>query len=299
MASDAPPRPAASTVRVWLEAARPKTLPAAVVPVLVGTAAADRFVAWRFAAALIVALSLQVGVNYANDYYDGVRGVDTDERVGPRRAVASGLVTPGRMRTAMLTTLTVAGLAGLALAAATTWWLVAVGAACGLAALGYSGGPRPYASVGLGEVFVFIFFGVVATVGSQFVQDVHLDAVAVVASVPVGLLAVAILVVNNLRDVPTDRAAGKLTVAVRVGEAATRRLYTGLVVGAGVGVAAVAATAGSPWPLMGLVAAPFAWVAIRRVRGASGPVDLLPALAGTARLHLTVGILLSTGLLLS
>lgn len=299
MASDAAPRPAGSGVRVWLEAARPKTLPAAIVPVLVGTAAADRFIAWRSAAALIVALALQVGVNYANDYYDGVRGVDTDERVGPRRAVASGLVPPGRMRAGMLGTLAVAGVAGIALAAATTWWLLAVGAACALAAVGYSGGPRPYASAGLGEVFVFAFFGVVATVGSQFVQDVRVDAVALVASVPVGLLAVAILVVNNLRDVPTDRATGKRTLAVRLGETGTRRLYAALIVGAGIGVAAVAAAAGSVWPLLGLVAAPFAWLAIRRVREASVPSDLLPVLAGTARLHLTVGILLATGLVVS
>jgi 1,4-dihydroxy-2-naphthoate polyprenyltransferase len=294
--SDAAPQPAGSGVRVWVEAARPRPLPAAIVPVLVGPAAATTFVAWRFGAALVVALALQVGVNYANDYFDGVRGVDTGQRVGPRRAVASGLVTAERMRAAMVSAFAVAAVAGVALAAATTWWLVPIGAVCVLAAVGYSGGPRPYASAGLGELSVFVFFGVVATVGSQFVHDVAVAPVAVVASLPVGLLAVAILVVNNLRDVPTDRAAGKTTLAVRLGEEGTRHLYAGLLGGAAVGVALVAAAAASLWPLLALSAAPFAWTAVGQVRAAPEPTALIPALGATARLHLAVGILLATGL---
>jgi len=158
-------------VNVWVEAARPPTLPAAIAPVLVGTAAASRLVLWRFAAALVVALGVQVAVNYANDYFDGVRGGDTPQRVGPRRAVASGLVAPARMRAAIAVALGVAAVAGSALSAAVGWELLGVGLACFVAALAYSGGPRPYASSGLGELFVFVFFGLVATVGSAYVHD--------------------------------------------------------------------------------------------------------------------------------
>jgi 1,4-dihydroxy-2-naphthoate polyprenyltransferase len=285
-----------SPAQVWIEAARPRTLPAVISPVLVGTAAAQTFIAWRFAAALVVGLAVQVGVNYANDYYDGVRGVDTQERTGPRRAVAAGLVTPARMRAGMLAAFAVAGLAGLGLAAATTWWLVAVGAVSFLAAVGYSGGPRPYASAGLGEVFVFVFFGLVATVGSQFVQDEAASWLAVATAVPVGLLAVAILVVNNLRDIPTDREAGKATLAVRLGERRTMALFVGLVVGAFVLVPVLMPIAGSPWPLLGLAALPAARPALRGVRRATGPLDLVEPLAATARLHLAYGVLLAVGL---
>jgi 1,4-dihydroxy-2-naphthoate polyprenyltransferase len=286
-------------VNVWVEAARPRTLPAAVAPVLVGTAAAERFILWRAAAALVVALAFQVGVNYANDHFDAVRGVDSEDRVGPRRAVAAGLVSPERMRVAMVLAFTVAGIAGLVLAAATTWWLVAVGGLCVLAAAGYSGGPRPYASLGLGELFVFVFFGLVATVGSQFVQDEVVLVVSVVAAVPVGLLAVAILVVNNLRDIPTDRASGKATLAVRLGDPATRNLYAALLIAAAAGVTSVAAVTLSPGPLLALVAAPLGWRAHRIVTEARRPTALIPALEETARLHLAVGILLASGLVIA
>lgn len=288
----------ASGWRVWVAAARPRTLPAAVAPVAVGTAAAvnvgglEALAAWRAAAALVVALALQVAVNFANDAFDADRGVDTPERVGPTRAVAAGWVSASAMKRATAAAVAAAGLAGVALAAATTWWLVAVGLACALAALGYSGGPRPYASAGLGEVFVFVFFGLVATVGSAYVQVETIAGVAVVAAVPVGLIAVALLVVNNLRDIPTDAAAGKATLAVRLGDAGTRRLFAGLVAAA----LAVAAAAPPLWPPLALAAAPLAWPAVRPVwAGASGR-ELVGVLGAVARLHLAVAGLVAAAL---
>lgn len=285
-----------AALRVWVEAARPRTLSASVAPVLAGTAAAEHVVAWRAGAALVVALAVQIAVNYANDYFDGVRGVDTDERVGPRRAVASGLVTPERMKAAIGVSLVVAGVAGLALAAATTWWLLAVGALCFLATLGYSGGPRPYASAGLGELMVFVFFGLVATVGSQFVHDEAIAPVAVAAAVPVGALAVAILVANNLRDLETDRRVGKSTLAVRMGELRTRALYVGLVVLPFTLLPPVMVAHGSAWPLLALAAVPLVVTPLRAVlAGAVGP-RLVPVLVGTARLQLAFAGLLAIGL---
>ncbi|MBW3576807.1 MAG: 1,4-dihydroxy-2-naphthoate polyprenyltransferase [Actinobacteria bacterium] len=286
-------------VRVWVEAARPRTLPAAVVAVVVGTAAAERFIAWRFLAALAVGVSVQVGVNYANDYFDAVGGVDTAERVGPRRAVASGLVTGAQMWRATLAAFGVAAVAGLLLAAAAGWELVAVGAAALAAALGYSGGPRPYASAGLGELAVFVFFGLVATAGSQYVQDERLAAVAVTAAVPVGLLATAILVANNLRDIHTDLVAGKATLAVRLGDRRTRTLYTVVVGGALALTVAVAVSAHSPWPLLALGSAPLAVAVTRTVRTATEPLVLIDALVGTVRLHVAYGLLLAVGLWLT
>ncbi|MGH8887381.1 MAG: 1,4-dihydroxy-2-naphthoate polyprenyltransferase [Egibacteraceae bacterium] len=288
------------TAGVWVEAARPRTLPAALAPVLVGTAAAaQRLSAWRFVAALVVALALQVGVNYANDYYDGVRGIDTAERVGPRRAVAAGLVAPVRMRVAMLAAFAVAGVAGLALAAAVGWELLVVGLACLAAAVGYSGGPRPYASAGLGELFVFVCFGLVATIGSAYVQAERIRPVAVAAAVPIGLLITAILVTNNARDIATDAVAGKRTLAVRLGRRRTGLLYTALVAGAFASLSVVALLARSPAPLLALAALP---AAVRPCRLLASPVEgapLLPALAGTARLVLVFGLLLAGGLLLA
>ena len=287
------------TARVWLQAARPRTLPAAIAPVVVGTAAATQVVAWRAAAALVVALAVQVAVNFANDYFDGVRGVDTPDRLGPRRAVASGDVSPSAMKVALALALGVAAVAGLALAAAVGWELVAVGALCFAAALGYSGGPRPYASAGLGEVFVFVFFGLVATVGSQYVHDERIARVAVVAAVPIGLLATAILVVNNLRDIPTDRTAGKVTLAVRLGEATTRRLFTGLVITAGLLAFAVCAVVGSCWPLLALAYGPLAWTAVAPVlRGATG-LGLIPSLAATGRAELVYALGMAAGLVVA
>lgn len=283
---------------VWVEAARPKTLPAAVAPVLVGTAAAQQRILWRFAAALLVALAVQVAVNYANDYFDGVRGVDTAERVGPRRVVAAGVIAPARMRRAIAVAMGVAAVAGLALAAAVGWELLVVGLACFGALLAYSGGPRPYASSGLGELFVFIFFGLVATAGSTYVQDAELNATSVLAAVPVGLLATAILMANNLRDIPTDRAAGKRTLAVRLGDRGARTAYLAMLIGAFGMVPAVAWQAGTPLPLLGLLALPLVGTPARLIRAGAAGTQLVGVLAATARLQLVFACLLALGLLL-
>ncbi|MGH8903650.1 MAG: 1,4-dihydroxy-2-naphthoate polyprenyltransferase [Egibacteraceae bacterium] len=285
-------------MHVWVEAARPRTLAAAVAPVLVGTAAAQRLSAWRFLGALVVALALQVGVNYANDYYDGVRGIDTAERVGPRRAVAAGLVAPARMRTAMLVAFAVAGVAGVILAAAVGWELLVVGLACFAAAVGYSGGPRPYASAGLGELFVFVCFGLVATVGSAYVQAERVLPVAVAAAVPIGLLITAILVANNARDIATDTVAGKRTLAVRLGRRRTGLLYAVLVAGAFTGLSVIALLTRSLAPLLALAAVPLAVLPCRLLTSPVEGAPLLPALAGTARLVLVFAVLLAGSLLL-
>lgn len=290
-------------MNVWVEAARPRTLPASAAPVLVGTAAGAMhggLVWWRFLLALVVALAVQVAVNYANDYFDGVRGVDTVTRAGPRRAVASGLVSPPRMIAAVFAALVVAAVAGLVLAAAVSWWLLLIGLGSFIALLGYSGGPRPYASEGLGEVFVFVFFGLVATAGSAYVQHRHVPSAAWVGGVATGLLAVAILVVNNLRDVPTDAVAGKRTLAVRIGESRTRWLFIGLVV-TGLLLAAVGVplAARSAWPLLVVLALPLAWEPVSAVRGGSVGRALVPALGGIGRLELAVAVLLAAGLLLA
>ncbi|MGH3335680.1 MAG: 1,4-dihydroxy-2-naphthoate polyprenyltransferase, partial [Nocardioides sp.] len=215
----------------WLAGARPRTLPAALAPVLAGTGVAayvDGAVWWKAALALLVSVALQVGVNYANDYSDGVRGTDAD-RVGPMRLVGSGAATPGAVKAAAFVAFGVAAAAGLVLAVTTAWWLVSVGLACILAAWFYTGGTRPYGYAGLGEVMVFVFFGLVAVVGTTYVQTETFELAAVCAAVGIGALACAILVANNLRDIPTDREAGKLTLAVRLGDGATRQVYAGLV----------------------------------------------------------------------
>lgn len=286
---------------VWWEAARPRTLPASVAPVLVGTAASARVGGGEvrvvaFLLAMAVALALQVAVNYANDYFDGVGGVDTEARVGPRRAVATGLATPGAMRAAMLAALGVAGLAGLALAALVGWELLVVGVAALLAAVGYSGGPRPYASAGLGEVFVFVFFGVVATVGSAYVQDEQVTTLAVVASLPMGLLATALLVVNNLRDIPTDRAVGKVTLAVRLGEAGTRRLYLALLAVAYLVPMAMVGAHREGWYALPVLSLPIAWQGISQVRHAPIGPRLVAALGHTARAQLVFAVLFTAAL---
>ena len=293
-AAEAPPRG-----RVWIDAARPRTLSAAVAPVLVGTAAADNFVAWRCLAALVVGIAIQIGVNFANDLFDGIKGVDTEARIGPRRAVASGAVSPVAMRSAMILAFCVAGGAGLALAADVGLELLIVGALSFLAALGYSGGPKPYASRGAGEIFVFVFFGLVATLGSYYVQEEALSQVAYIAAIPVGMLAVAILVVNNLRDIETDAASGKMTLAVRMGASRTRQLYQALVVFALLATFAVAAADLSPLPLLALVATPFAVTPVLLVLHGREPHELIDALGGTARLQLIYGVLLAVGLWVS
>lgn len=283
----------------WLLGARPRTLPAAVVPVAVGAACAvgeSSAAWWRVALALAVSLALQIGVNYANDYSDGVRGTD-DVRVGPVRLVAGGLATPGAVKRAALAAFGVAAVAGLVLAIATTWWLLVVGVAALAAGWGYTGGPKPYGYLGLGELFVFVFFGLVATAGTTFVVIERITLLAWVAGVPVGLLACALLVVNNLRDIPTDEAVGKRTLAVRLGDGRTRSLYALLVGGAFVVVVVVAVV----WRLPAIVALAAVSLAARPLRvvrsGATGPA-LIAVLGDTGRLQLAAGILFAVGLAL-
>jgi 1,4-dihydroxy-2-naphthoate octaprenyltransferase len=289
--------------RVWLTGARPRTLPAAVVPVLVGTAcAAGRtdLVAWRGVAAGIVALALQVGTNYANDYSDGVRGTDRAERrVGPVRLVGSGLKRPGAVKRAALLSFLVAGGAGLALALAVGWELLVVGALAIAAGWFYTGGPRPYGYLGLGELFVFVFFGVVATAGSAYVQEEHVSGLALAASVPVGFLATALLVINNLRDIPGDTMSGKRTLAVRLGDARTRWLYVALLVGAVVMVPIVAAVGDRAGAALALAAIPLARRPVIRVLGGARGAELIPALGGTGLAQLAFGGLLALGLWIS
>jgi len=287
---------------VWVQGARPRTLGASITPVVVGTAAAGVFLPWRFVAALLVGLGLQVGVNLANDYHDGVRGVDTRERLGPPRLTSSGLAPARSVLIASLGCILVAGVSGLALAAATTWWLVPIGALAMLALWLYSGGPRPYAELGLGEVMVFLFFGVMATAGSAYVQAETVAAAAWWASVPMGLLAVAILVANNLRDIPTDAVAGKRTLAVRLGDRRTRTLYRVCIVGPfaaivlGTLVDVLDEGSGlSPWSLLALAAAVAAVGPFQRVGQAQGR-DLIPVLVATARLQVAFGAALALGL---
>ena len=290
--------PDCRVVNIWLLGARPKTLPAAVVPVAVGTAAAvgAGIIWWRAAAALVVSLALQVGVNYANDYSDGKRGTDGADRVGPVRLVGSGLATPAAVKDAARISFAVAGVAGLTLAAAAGWWLLLVGAASIAAGWLYTGGPRPYGYLGLGEVFVF--FGLVATVGSTYVQIETITALAVVAAVPVGLWATALLIVNNLRDIPGDTVVGKRTLAVRLGDSRTRTMYVGVLVVSWLFVAIVA-VAWRPWAALGLVGVVPGAAPIRIVLGGAHGPALIPVLAMTGRVQLVSGLLLALGLALS
>ena len=288
-------------IRIWLSGARPRTLSAALVPVAVGTAVAvgegSQTAWWRAGVALLVAMALQVGVNFANDYSDGVRGTDDSARIGPRRLVGSGLVEARRVKWAALGAFGVAAAAGAVLAAAAGWELLVAGALCLVAGWTYTGGPKPYGYLGLGEVFVFLFFGLVATAGTAYVLLERLDWFAVVCGVPVGLWAVALLMANNLRDITGDAAAGKRTLAVRLGERRSRLAYMG-VLEASYGVALVASITGRA-AAAAVVGAPFAVVAVRRVlRGASGP-DLIPVLGTTARAQLVSGLAMAIGIALS
>jgi 1,4-dihydroxy-2-naphthoate polyprenyltransferase len=272
----------------------------------VGAAAADEIVWWRCAFALLVAAGLQIGVNFANDYFDGVRGVDTPDRLGPPRLTASGLASPRAVLAAALASLGVAAVCGLVLALVTSPVLVlVVGALALLAAVGYSGGPKPYAGLGLGELMVFLFFGLMATCGTAYVMVETVPGSAWWAGAALGLLAVAILVANNLRDIPTDEASGKRTLAVRLGDARTRWLYRACIVGAfaviAIGVLAFIADESvgiTQWSLFALLA----WVLAIRPMGAVGRAvgrDLVPVLVGTAAVHAAFGMLLALGLVLS
>jgi len=285
-----------TTAGEWLAGARPRTLPAAVVPVAVGSGAAAAVgdpVWWRVPLALVVSLALQVGVNYANDYSDGIRGTDA-QRVGPLRLVGSGTASARSVRRAALACFAVAAVAGLVLAAVTTWWLLAVGAAAIAGAWFYTGGRSPYGYRGLGEISVFLFFGVVAVVGTSYVLVQRVTATAVVASVPVGLLACALLAVNNLRDLVADGAAGKRTLAVRIGDGPTRRLYAVLMLGPY--PLAVILGLRAPFALLALLALPLALTAVSRVRGKAAGMALVDVLQRTGRAQLAYGLLLAVGL---
>ena len=288
-----------ATPTQWLAGARPKTLPAAVAPVFVGTGAAVAVGGFRplpALLALVVALALQVAVNYANDYSDGKRGTDAD-RVGPMRLVGSGAAAPREVLVAAGLAFAVAAVAGLGLAALSSWWLVAVGAACIAAAWTYTGGPLPYGYRALGEVFVFVFFGLVAVVGTTFAQTLTLPGLAYAVSVPIGLLIVDLLVVNNLRDIEGDALAGKRTLAVLLGDRATRKVFVGLLVAAFVVVVAVAFV--RPWVGLALLGAPLAVPPARTVLTGGRGSALIGALQGTGLLTLATGILLAAGLALS
>jgi 1,4-dihydroxy-2-naphthoate polyprenyltransferase len=294
-----------SPLHIWLMAARPRTLPAAVAPVLVGTALAGTEGTFRpltFVAAMLGAVFIQIGTNLSNDYSDARRGADTEDRLGPVRVTAGGLVPPRQVLVATYVAFGVAVLAGAYLIATSGWELLLVGAASILAGVLYTGGPRPYGYEGLGEVFVFLFFGVVAVTGSYFAQVERLTWEAFVLAVPVGLLAAAILVVNNVRDLETDRRAGKRTLAVRLGRARARELFVGMVFGAFV-CAPVPWLAGSDElsaPLALPVAAlPLAVPVVRTVRTRTDGPSLNRALAQTGMLQLVFCMLLSVGILAS
>jgi 1,4-dihydroxy-2-naphthoate octaprenyltransferase len=290
----------ASQTQIWLEAARPRTLPAAVAPVLVGSALAWHDGTFQLAAAALClgfALLVQVGTNFANDYYDFVRGADTATRVGPRRAVAAGLVSPVTMKRVMMTTFGAAFLVGLGLIAWGGPWLLAIGVASILAGIAYTGGPWPLAYHGLGDVFVLIFFGLVAVGGTYFVQAGRLAAEALLAGVPVGLLAANILVVNNYRDVETDVLAGKRTLVVRLGRPAARAQFVGsLAVAFAVPVWFWARGVASAWVLLPLALAPVAWMHARRLRESKTPSELIALLGATGKLLAGYAVLFGAGL---
>ncbi len=292
-----------SGVRIWLMAARPRTLPAAVAPVLVGTAwagFAHVFHPLRFVAALLGAIFIQVGTNLSNDYSDARRGADTEDRLGPVRVTAGGLVPPKQVLVATYASFGLAVLFGAYLVAVAGWQLLLVGAASILAGVLYTGGPKPYGYEGLGEVFVFLFFGIVAVAGSYFVQVKHLDWEAFALAVPVGLLASAILVVNNFRDIDSDRRAGKRTLAVRLGRQGTRALFATIVYLAFV-LAPVTWAFGptKAWVLLPWLTLVFAAGIVRVVRNRTDGPSLNEALAHTGMLQLAFCVLLSAGLLLS
>ncbi|BBX88555.1 1,4-dihydroxy-2-naphthoate octaprenyltransferase [Mycolicibacterium boenickei] len=283
----------------WIEGARPRTLPNAVAPVLAGTGAAawvGSAVWWKALLALAVSLALITGVNYANDYSDGIRGTD-DVRSGPLRLVGSKLASPRAVLTAAVVSLAVGAVAGLALAAVSAPWLIAVGAVCIAGAWLYTGGKKPYGYLGLGEVAVFIFFGLVAVLGTQYTQALRIDWVGLVAAVAMGSLSSAVLVANNLRDIPTDSQSGKITLAVRLGDARTRLLYQ-LLVGVAL-VLPVALMLATPWCAVGLLAAVPAMRGLRPVRNGSTGAQLIPVLRDTGLTMLVWAITVSLALFLA
>jgi 1,4-dihydroxy-2-naphthoate polyprenyltransferase len=287
-----------ASAREWAAGTRPRTLPAAVVPVLIGSGVAAGYASfswWRALLALLVALLLQVGVNYANDYSDGVRGTDAaGRRAGPMRLVGSGAASPRAVKYAAFSCFFAACSLGLVLAAVTSWWIVAGGALCVLAAWFYTGGSHPYGYRGLGEVSVFLFFGVAAVAGTALVQMERLSWLGLAASVPAGLLSCALLMINNLRDIESDVTAGKRTLAVRVGDAHARTLYLAFLLAPFVLAALLAAY--RPFALLMLLAAPLAIAPVRAVRGGVAGPGLIATLGQTGRLQLAFGVAFTIGL---
>jgi 1,4-dihydroxy-2-naphthoate octaprenyltransferase len=276
----------------WIIGARPRTLPAAIAPVLVATAyAGSNWEPIRALSALLVSLALQIGVNYANDYSDGIRGTD-DSRIGPVRLTASGLASPKSVRAAALISFLIAALIGLTLAVATSWWIILVGALAINAAWGYTGGANPYGYKGLGEISVFLFFGIVATVGSYYVQTEELNLQIFIVAIPMGSLACAILAINNLRDRAQDQIVGKKTLAVRLGERGARKLYMALLISAHL----FALLTLQPAVLLTLLAAPLTWKLTRGVASGVSGAELIPYLAKTGKLQLVFAILFALGL---
>jgi 1,4-dihydroxy-2-naphthoate octaprenyltransferase len=294
-----------SALRIWLMAARPRTLPAAAAPVLVGTALAGTLGTFKpltFAATLLGALFIQIGTNLSNDYSDARRGADTEDRLGPVRVTAGGLVPPRQVLIATYVAFGLAVLVGIYLIVTAGWQLLLVGIASILAGVLYTGGPRPYGYEGLGEVFVFLFFGVVAVTGTYFCQKQHLTWESFVLAVPVGLLAASLLMVNNVRDLETDRRAGKRTLAVRLGRPRARVLYAAMVYLAFLTAPlawVLGGTGLSPWLLLPWLALPVAAPVVRIVRQRVDGPSLNGALAKTGMLQLVFCVLLSAGLLLS
>jgi 1,4-dihydroxy-2-naphthoate octaprenyltransferase len=283
----------------WVSGARPRTLPNAVAPVVAGTGAAawlHSAVWWKALLALVVAVALIIGVNYANDYSDGIRGTD-DDRAGPMRLVGSRLATPRSVLTAAIVGLTVAALAGLVLALLSAPWLIAVGAACIAGAWLYTGGSKPYGYAGFGEVAVFLFFGLVAVLGTEYTQALRVDWVGLVLAVSTGALSSSVLVANNLRDIPTDAQSHKLTLAVRLGDARTRVLYQALLATAtGLTLVLMAAT---PWCAVGFVATPLALRALAPVRSRRVGPELIPVLRDTGLAMVVWAIAVSAALILA
>ena len=283
----------------WVEGARPRTLPNAVAPVVAGTGAAawlHAAVWWKALLALAVAVAMIVGVNFANDYSDGIRGTD-DDRAGPVRLVGSRLAAPRSVLTAAVVSLTVGAVAGLVLALLSAPWLIAVGALCIAGAWLYTGGSKPYGYAGFGEIAVFVFFGLVAVLGTQYTQALRVDWVGLVLAVTTGALSSAVLVANNLRDIPTDAQSGKNTLAVRLGDAGTRRLYVGLLLLAG--LLTLSLLTASPWCALGLVSAPLAIRAARPVRSNRSGRELIPVLRDTGLTMLVWSIAVAAALALA
>ncbi|WP_271799446.1 1,4-dihydroxy-2-naphthoate polyprenyltransferase [Dietzia maris] len=292
--------PGGATFSHWLEGARPRTWPNAFAPVLVGSAAAalaGGFVWWQAILALVVAWSFIVGVNYANDYSDGIRGTD-DDRVGPLRLVGSGLARPTTVKRAAFGFLGLGGLAGLVLSATSAPWLILVGVACILAAWFYTGGRTPYGYRGFGEVAVFVFFGLVAVIGTQFTQLGSVTWYAVVAAVAVGSFSCAVNLTNNLRDIPSDAESGKITLAVRLGDSRTRGLHAVLELLVPL-LATLALIPATPWALLGLLSLPVAWKANAPVRARATGAGLIPALTMAGMAMLAWSVLVSAGFVIA